>query len=355
MTALLLWHFFAPYLIGWFIDLQAEPRTVTARGNLAEDEQSTIELFQQASPSVVYITTLSRRINPWTRNVSEIPQGTGSGFIWDIQGHIVTNFHVLQQASSATVTLSDHSVYPAGLVGTSPDHDLAVLRISAPPHKLRPVPIGESHNLLVGQKVFAIGNPFGLDQTLTTGVISALNRTIEGANNRPIEGAIQTDAAINPGNSGGPLLDSAGRLIGVNTAIYSVSGAFAGIGFAVPVDMVNRVVPRVLVAGRYVRPQLGIVVDDSLSANLTRQLGIEGLVIVDVSPGSAAHKAGLRGVTQTPTGHIIPGDVIQFIDQKRIRTTNELLNVLDRYQVGDTISVQVWREGREVTVSAVLE
>ncbi len=238
---------------GW----EAEPRTVAPRGDLAADEQSTIELFQRASPSVVYITTLARQRHPWTRNVLQVPKGTGSGFIWDDRGHIVTNWHVLEGASAARVRLSDQSVYNAVLVGGSADHDLAVLKIRAPFRSLVPVPLGTSRDLQVGQKVFAIGNPFGLDQTLTTGIISALNRTLSGVGERPIERMIQTDAAINPGNSGGPLLDSAGRLIGVNTAIYSPSGAYAGIGFAVPVDTVNQVVPRLIANSRYANARFG--------------------------------------------------------------------------------------------------
>jgi S1-C subfamily serine protease len=249
-----------PEIIRRFSRPDAQPRLIEPRGDLAADEHSTIELFQKASPSIVYITTLARQINPWTRNARDIPAGTGSGFVWEVNGHIVTNFHVILNANAASVMLRNRKMYPASLVETSPDHDLAVLRINAPENDLRPVPIGSSHDLQMGQKVFAIGNPFGLDQTLTTGIISALNRTMEGPAGRPIEQVIQTDASINPGNSGGPLLDSAGRLIGVNTAIYSPSGASAGIGFAVPVDTVNRVAPRIISEGGYTRPRLGIYV-----------------------------------------------------------------------------------------------
>jgi S1-C subfamily serine protease len=345
------------YLWPWLEQLRygGDPRPVTPRGELAGDEQSTIALFRQAAPSVVYITTLTRQVNPWTRNVLEIPQGTGSGFIWDEQGHIVTNFHVLQAASSATVTLSDHNAYSAALVGASPDHDLAVLRISAPAYKLRPLAVGVSHDLQVGQKVFAIGNPFGLDQTLTTGIISALGRTIEGVNGRPIEGAVQTDAAINPGNSGGPLLDSAGRLIGVNTSIYSPSGAFAGIGFAVPVDTVNRIVPRLIAHGRYVRPQLGIVIDDPINREITRQLGVEGLVILGVRPGSAAAAAGLRGTVQAQNGELVTGDIIQLINGKPIRNSNDLFSVLEDYQVGDTVTLTLLRDNSRREIKLKLE
>jgi S1-C subfamily serine protease len=343
ILTLLLIFFLWPWLQNTLYSLQSAPRAITPRGDLAADEQSTIELFQRTSPSVVYITTLSQRIDPWTRNVQQIPRGTGSGFIWDTQGHIVTNFHVVENASAAQVTLNDHSVYDAQLVGVSPEHDLAVLSIDAPLHQLQPVIIGTAKDLQVGQKVFAIGDPFGLDQTLTTGIVSALNRTIDGAGGRPIEGVIQTDAAINPGNSGGPLLDSAGRLIGVNTAIYSPSGSSAGIGFAVPVDNVNRVVPMLISKGRYVQPDLGIVSDDRISQVITRELGVEGLLVLEVKPGSAAAAAGLRETVRAASGGIIPGDVVQKIDEKPIRTTDDLFAVLDKHQFGDSVKVSVLR------------
>ena len=238
--------------------VEVVPRAVLARGDLAADEQTNIEVFRTASPSVVHITTLQNQSNFFSLDVTQIPRGTGSGFIWDERGHVVTNFHVIQGGDAARVTLSDQSNYKAALVGAYPDRDLAVLRIDAPTEKLRALAVGESKNLIVGQKVYAIGNPFGLDQTLTTGIVSALNREIESVTRRAIPGVIQTDAAINPGNSGGPLLDSAGRLIGVNTAIFSPSGASAGIGFAIPVDEVNRVIPRLIRDGRVVRPTLGV-------------------------------------------------------------------------------------------------
>src|SRR5688572_20773324 len=230
----------------------AEPRAITPRGDLSSDEQSTIELFKRTSPSVVHVTSVDVRRGRLSLNMFEIPQGTGSGFIWDSEGHVVTNFHVIQNGSRAEVTLNDNTVWRASIVGTAPDKDVAVLKIDAPRDKLTKIMVGVSNNLQVGQKVFAIGNPFGLDQTLTTGVISGLGREIQSVTKRPIQGVIQTDAAINPGNSGGPLLDSAGRLIGVNTAIYSPSGAYAGIGFAVPVDIVNRIVPQLVSHGKVV-------------------------------------------------------------------------------------------------------
>ncbi|MEM0925938.1 MAG: trypsin-like peptidase domain-containing protein, partial [Planctomycetota bacterium] len=265
-----------------------EPRVVTPRGDLADFEKTTVELFENASPSVVYLTTRSRVARPFSRRSIEVEAGSGSGFMWDERGHVVTNFHVLQDASSARVVMWDQSSYEATLVGGSPDHDLAVLRILAPAEKLRPVPIGESDPLRVGQSVFAIGNPFGLNQTLTTGVVSAKSRTIQSPTGRSIEDVIQIDAAINPGNSGGPLLDTAGRLIGVNTAIYSPSGTSAGVGFAIPVDTVNRVVPQIIANGRYAPPQMGLRVNREISENVTARLGIDGVLILDVIEGGGA-------------------------------------------------------------------
>ncbi|MEO6434437.1 MAG: trypsin-like peptidase domain-containing protein, partial [Tepidisphaeraceae bacterium] len=316
-----------------------QPRAVMARGDLAEDEKSTIELFKANSPSVVYITTLKQARDFRTLSILEIPQGTGSGFIWDDAGHIVTNFHVvqsmLQQGGSATVTLWDHQTYPAKLVGVAPNYDLAILKIDTRASKLRPIPIGESRDLQVGQKVFAIGNPFGLDQTLTTGVLSALGRTINAVTGRPIEDVIQTDAAINPGNSGGPLLDSAGRLIGVNTAIFSPSGAFAGIGFAVPVDTVNSIIPQVLADGQVTRPYVGVRSSDQISQRLTRQMGVQGLLVLGVDPNSPAERAGLQPTRRNPNGDIIPGDVIQSIDGKSVMLNDQLFAVLERHKPGE--------------------
>lgn len=330
----------------------AEPRAVTPRGELAADERATIELFRQASPSVVYITTLTQRRDIFSLNLFEIPQVAGSGFIWDQDGHIITNFHVIQGASGARVTLADHSNWDAQLVGAAPDQDVAVLRINAPKSALKPIAIGTSADLLVGQKVFAIGNPFGLDQTLTTGIISALGREIEAVTGRNISGVIQTDAAINPGNSGGPLLDSAGRLIGVNTAIYSASGASAGIGFAVPVDTVNRVVPQLIKHGRVIRPGIGVrIADDST----TRRLGVQGVLIMQVDRGSAAEAAGLRGTQRDAGGRLILGNVIVGIAADTIASSDDLLNILDKYQVGETVKVSLLRDGTRLTVSVTLQ
>jgi S1-C subfamily serine protease len=332
-----------------------DARPVTARGDLAGDEKSTIELFRKASPSVVFITTRARAMDFATRNVFEVPQGAGSGFIWDNAGHVVTNYHVIREASSAQVTLNDHSTFPAELVGVAPEYDLAVLRIQTEASRLPPIAIGTSHDLQVGQKVFAIGNPFGLDQSLTTGVVSALGRTIQGVAGNEIEEVIQTDAAINPGNSGGPLLDSAGRLIGVNTAIFSPSGSNAGIGFAVPVDTVNRAVPQLIRNGRIVRPRLPVSINEPLSNRIPRELlGTEGVLILGVDPNAAA-ASGLRGTRRTLAGQYLWGDVIQAIDGKPVKSVTDLYRVLEDYRAGDTVTVTVFRDGRQLDVKVQLQ
>jgi S1-C subfamily serine protease len=332
----------------------AAPRTVAARGDLAADEKSTIELFEKARDSVVFITTRAQVRDFWTRNVFTVPRGTGSGFIWDDAGHVITNYHVIENASEATVRLSDGSDYRAALVGASPAHDIAVLRIGVGFKRPTPVPLGTSFDLKVGQKVFAIGNPFGLDWTLTTGIVSALDRSLSG-NGGTIEHLIQTDAAINPGNSGGPLLDSAGRLIGINTAIYSPSGASAGIGFAVPVDTVNRVVPELIRHGRFIRPSLGVELDERLNDRMKDVLRIDGILVLRVLPGSAAERAGLVGATVSRRGEVTPGDIITAINQKQVETVSRLQSRLDEFAVGDTVTVTIWRDGKTQDVAVTLQ
>lgn len=351
---LLLWYGL-PWLTSLWVRFEAEPRPVTPRGDLAADEQTAIDIFRRTSPSVVFITTAGWRFDLWSRNVQQVPQGTGSGFVWDNRGHVVTNYHVIEDAAAAQVRLRNQRVYRAVLVGASREHDLAVLRISVPFGDLEPVSVGASSDLQVGQKVFAIGNPFGLDHTLTTGVISALDRTIPSEQGGTIEHLIQTDAAINPGNSGGPLIDSAGRVIGVNTAIFSPSGAYAGIGFAVPIDTVNRVVPQIIAYGRYVRPSLGITVDDTVSEAVAEELGVQGVLVLSVKSGSPAAAAGLRGTRLTSDGQVFPGDIIQSIDGKAVRNSNELLRLLDDYAVGDTVQITVYRAGDILEIPVLLE
>jgi S1-C subfamily serine protease len=332
-------------------NVPADPRPVTARGDLAEDEKATIELFRRTSPSVVFITTVARQARGFFE-MQEVPQGAGSGFLWDAEGHVVTNFHVIQGATGARVTLHDHSQWPATLVGAAPDHDLAVLRIRAPKDKLAPILVGTSRDLQVGQKVFAIGNPFGLDFTLTTGVVSALGRSIASLTGRRIDEVIQTDAAINPGNSGGPLLDSAGRLIGVNTQIASPSGASAGVGFAVPADTVNRVVPQVIQHGRVVRPQLGIAAGNEFAL---RRAGIQGVLVMSVTQGSPAQRAGLRGTYRAEDGTLVLGDIIQGMDGREVASIDDLYAALERHKPGDVVKVRVLRDGRTSELEVALE
>ena len=330
----------------------AAPRAVAPRGPLAGDEVAHIELFRKASPSVVHITSLAAQRDMFSMNVQQVPSGTGTGFVWDNAGHIVTNFHVIQNANGAKVTLADQTTYDATLVGAFPDRDLAVLRIEAPKDKLPPIALGTSRDLLVGQRVYAIGNPFGLDQTLTTGIVSALNREIESFNSRTIRGVIQTDAAINPGNSGGPLLDSAGRLIGVNTQIASPSGASAGIGFAIPVDEVNRIVPRLIRDGRFVRPALGVAAG---APGLQRALNLpKGVPLVQVGAGTPAAKAGLLAFRRGSRGEVVGGDVITAINDEPVADWDEMLNLLERRQPGESVTLSVWRGGQTRKLSVVL-
>jgi S1-C subfamily serine protease len=352
---LLIWRG-PPDISGWFQPKpDATPRVVAARGDLAADEKSTIDLFEKSRGSVVFITTKAEVRDFWTRNVFSVPRGTGSGFIWDDAGHVITNYHVIENASEATVKLADGRDYKAALVGASPAHDIAVLKIGVGFKRPPPVPLGTSHDLKVGQKVYAIGNPFGLDWTLTTGIVSALDRSLGGDNGTTIEHLIQTDAAINPGNSGGPLLDSAGRLIGINTAIYSPSGASAGIGFAVPVDTVNRVVPQLIKGGKYIRPALGIEVDEGVNQRLAELRGVPGVVILRVSPGSAAAAAGLKGASVARDGGIVPGDTIVAIAGKPVDGVGKLLSTLDDHKVGDVVKITVLRDGKKVEVDVALQ
>jgi S1-C subfamily serine protease len=308
-------------------------------------EARTIALFEAARESVVFITTQREVLDPWRRVRREQPQGTGSGFLWDDAGHVVTNAHVIAGASSASVRLADGTVAEARLVGADTSHDLAVLRIDA--DDLAALPRGRSADLQVGQDVLAIGNPFGLDWTLTTGIVSALDRQLPAERGPGLRGLIQTDAAINPGNSGGPLLDSSGRLIGVNTAIYSPSGSSAGIGFAVPVDTVARVVPQLIQTGRYQPPRIGIEVDARVNA-LARRQGLEGVLILGVEPGSPAAEAGLEPARISARG-IRPGDVLTAIDGRRIVTVEDMVAELDRRRAGETVTLTLRRDGRSIT------
>jgi len=340
-----------PALRVLYLEPEAEPRLVTARGDLAAEETATIELFEAARDSVVFITTAERVRDPWSRNVYEQPRGSGSGFLWDRLGHVVTNNHVIEGASAATVRLADGRSFPARLVGRDPAHDLAVLRIEARGLPA-PVTVGSSADLQVGQTVLAIGNPFGLDWTLTRGIVSALDRELPTRTGRPITGLVQTDAAINPGNSGGPLLDSAGRLIGVNTAIYSPSGTSAGIGFAVPVGMVNRVVPVLIDEGRYTPPVIGIRYDPRVN-RLAGAEGIEGVMILGVEPGSPAARAGLEPA-RFDDGRLVAGDIIIGMDGVPIAGIDDLLAALDRHRPGETVTLTLQQNRDERSVEIEL-
>lgn len=328
------------------IDPNAVPREVTARGDLAADEKSTIELFESASPSVVYITTTAFARRSMNANPVEIPAGAGSGIVWDKNGHIVTNYHVIRDVDQgnggrAIVTFADQSSHEARILGGSPDNDLAVLQLVDPKSApLVPLRVGQSKDLKVGQKVFAIGNPFGFDQTLTTGVISGLGRSIRSESGQPINDLIQTDAAINPGNSGGPLLDSSGLLIGLNTAIYSPSGAYSGIGLAIPVDTVNAVTTEILRTGRVSRPYMGVAV---LPAAAVSQLQLKGALIGDVFEGSPAAQAGLQPTIISQQGVEKFGDVIVAIDGHPVTNHTDITGQLFQHKVGDVIQVTVIR------------
>jgi S1-C subfamily serine protease len=341
VSALVLWNVLSS------LPALAAPRAITPRGELTPEEKHNIDVFESWKGSVVFISTTDRVVDFWTRNVTSVPRGTGSGFVWDEQGHIVTNVHVIAGAAEATVKLADGRDYPATLVGASESHDIAVLQIQSVGKPLKPVAIGTSHDLRVGQSVFAIGNPFGLDWSLTTGIVSALDRSLDNESGGVNRHLIQTDAAINPGNSGGPLLDSAGRLIGINTAIYSPSGASAGVGFAVPVDTVNRVVPELIARGHYSAPGLGVETDDMLSRAIARELGVEGVAVLR---GAAPFRGARLGARNT----VVPGDVILSVEGKEVTTSAQLTAILDDYPVGTDVRLVVWREGKRVPLTARL-
>ena len=319
----------------------------TSDAGYTDQELHTIQLFEAASPSVCYITTKTRQRSYWNFNVTEVPSGSGSGFVWDASGHIITNYHVIKGATQAVVALADGKSYQASLVGVAPEKDLAVLKIEAPAAALQPIPVGTSQNIRVGQSVYAIGNPFGLDQTLTTGVVSALDREINSQANVPIRGVIQSDAAINPGNSGGPLLDSRGQLIGVNTAIYSPSGASAGIGFSIPVDVVSYVIPDLIRYGEVRRAAIGAEFRQLRRGN--------GLMFYEVRPNSAAARYGFRGLSQDARGNWVIGDILVGINGQSITSTTELYLELEKYQPGQTVQLDIIRADRDLTVEIVLD
>jgi S1-C subfamily serine protease len=319
---------------------------------LSDVERRTIAIYEACSPGVVSVANKAMVQDWFSLRVYQIPQGTGSGFIWDKQGHVITNYHVIHEATEIQVTLRDGASYEAQVVGADPDHDVAVLRIQAPEAVLVPIPVGVSRSLRVGQTVLAIGNPFGLDTSLSVGIVSALGRTIEAMTGRSIREVIQTDAAINPGNSGGPLLDSSGRLIGINTAIMSPSGSYAGVGFAVPVDTVRRIVPQLIAHGKVERVGLGIemIPDHIMASN-----DVEGVGILRVIPGGGAAKAGLEGVRRTARGGLLLGDVIVAMDKVPVKSLDDLATALDQHQAGDEVEVAIRRGQKRYTVNVVLQ
>jgi S1-C subfamily serine protease len=333
----------------------SSPPSSVSDPSLASDEQNNIEVYKTIAPGVVYIqsTTIVR---DFFGLFSEPVEGAGSGSIIDDQGDILTNYHVIANAEKLTVSFGGGKNYPAKVVGRDPDTDLAVIRLlESPKEPMTVVPLGDSDKLIVGQKVLAIGNPFGLDRTLTTGVISGLQRPIRAQNGRQIEGAIQTDASINPGNSGGPLLDSHGRMIGINSQIESTSGSSAGVGFAIPVNIAKRIVPQLVRNGYVQRPNFGIVPRDVESLSGQARLPVSyGVLIWAVRPGGAAASAGLRGLVQTENGDVELGDIIIAIDGEKVSNNDDLLKILDKHKIGETVSVEVMRNGRRMTVSVKL-
>jgi S1-C subfamily serine protease len=317
-------------------------------------ESKTIEIYRKVVPSTVNVSNIKLARNFYYGEV-EIPQGQGSGFVWDNEGHIVTNFHVVQGGNSFVVTFhNDPKQYKATIVGATPEKDIAVLKLDEKPAKLVPVVIGASKNLQVGQYSFAIGSPFGLDYTLTTGVVSALGRKIEGIGGVKISDMIQTDAAINMGNSGGPLLNSSAELIGMNTVIFSTSGSSAGLGFAVPSDTINRIVPQLIKHGKVIRPGLGIsIVPDGMKIN---RLQIKkGIVISHVDEKGSAAQAGLKGMTQDGFGRYYLGDIILSVDGKEVNNLDDIYQILDKKNIGDTIDVKYRRDGKDYRVKITLK
>jgi len=323
------------------------PLSPIPAGTRTDEEKNTIAVFRQAAPSTVFVTQKRVVVDYLAGTAEEVAAGSGSGFVWDEAGHVVTNFHVVKDAESLSVTFQGQQTLPARVVGVEPRKDIAVIKVEAPAGLLTPVHLERHVVLEVGQKTFAIGNPFGLDHTLTTGIVSALGRQMQGIGGVTIRDMIQTDAAINPGNSGGPLLDSAGQLIGMNTLIYSKSGSSAGIGFAVPVSTIARVVPQIIKSGKAEQLGLGIQVDPL--ARLERRVGLRGVVVLAVPPDSPAAKAGLRGIAQTARG-VALGDVIVGVDATKVEDFDDLYNALDTHRPGDKVSVKVRRGDETLTL-----
>jgi S1-C subfamily serine protease len=321
--------------------LGAVPALRAQKAPLTDDEQNTIDVVKKSRNSVVYITNIQLVRDFFFGSEEKMPRGAGSGFVWDREGHIVTNFHVIEDGVEFQVTLPNQEQRQAKLIGKDESKDIAVLKLEGNVAGLSPLVPGSSRDLEVGQKAIAIGNPFGFDYTVTKGIISALGRKISGAGGVTIRDMVQTDASINPGNSGGPLLDSAGRLIGMNTQIISPSGASSGVGFAIPVDTIAKVVPELIRDGKVTRPGLGV---SFLNDAYARQAGIEGVVLLEVQPGTSAYEAGLRGVKQDAFGRRFITDVITAVDRVPVKSYDDLFNALENHRIGDVVTLTVERD-----------
>jgi len=320
------------------------------RAQLLEDERNTIDIVKKNKNAVVFITNI-QLVRDWFFNQEKVARGSGSGFLWDDQGHIVTNFHVIEDGTEFSVTLPSQEQRSARLVGKDETKDVAVLQIQGSLKDLVPVRIGSSKDLEVGQKVIAIGNPFGFDHTVTTGIVSALGRKMMGAGNVTIRDMIQTDASINPGNSGGPLLDSSGEIIGMNTMIISPSGASSGVGFAIPVDIIKKVVPEIIKYGKVTRPDLGLSI---LPDQYNQQFGIKGAAVLEVAPGSAAAKAGIAGLSRDRFGRFLLGDVVVGLDEAKIGSYDDIYTALENRKIGDVVTLTLDRNGRTQKVQITL-
>jgi S1-C subfamily serine protease len=333
---------FALIVLGTFCS-----RSVSA---LTEDEQNTITIVKKTASSVVFITNV-QLVRDYFYQEEAVARGSGSGFVWDNKGHVVTNYHVIEDGDLFTVTLPNQEYRKAKLVGKDPTKDIAVLQIEGKLTGLVPLEAGSSANLQVGQKAIAIGNPFGFDHTVTTGIVSALGRKMLGAGQVTIRDMIQTDASINPGNSGGPLLDSDGRLVGMNTMIFSQTGTSAGIGFAVPVDTIKRIVPQLIQYGKVIRPGLGV---NLLPGQYARRYDIKGVAVMETVPGGPADKAGIKGLGRDRYGQLYIRDIIVAIDTYQVTSYDDLYNALDHYRVGDTVTVTVERDEHRRKVEVTL-
>lgn len=335
----------------------SEDNTILSAKNctITDEEKQNISIFENVKDSVVFISIHQEVVDYWRMSTIDVPKGAGSGFVWNKDGYIVTNYHVIMNANKAVVTLKNGSKYNATLVGTAPDYDIAVLKIAPVMHLLKPVNLGTSKNLKVGQTVYAVGNPFGLDWTMTKGIISALDRSMYANNGSTIRHMIQTDASINPGNSGGPLLNSQGEVIGVNNMILSPSGANAGIGFSIPIDTVKRVINSIIKKGNYNRPTIGISISSRINELYKEINGKNGVVVVDVLPNTSAAKRKLRSTFSDHSGLITFGDVIISLNAKSVESIEDLLSLLDEYQSGDTVTLEILRENKKEKIDIELQ